>query len=48
MNTVLSRAGAALASVLITLAMVTGIDSLAGPGHADPRLVAAIALAVRG
>jgi hypothetical protein len=41
MNHLLIRTVCALASTLITLATLQGIDSLAKPGQADPRMAAA-------
>ena len=40
MNTGLTRACAALASVLVTFAILAGVASLADPDHADPRIAA--------
>jgi hypothetical protein len=42
MNRLLAHAWAALASVLVTFAIVAGIAALGDPGHADPRITAAI------
>jgi len=40
MNTGLTRACAALASVLVTFAIFAGVASLANPDHADLRIAA--------
>jgi hypothetical protein len=48
MNTCLTRAVAVVAALLTTATIFAAVDSLAAPGHAGSRLMAAAAQAARG